>query len=74
MTCPHLEYRADGDGQSFDTPRAYCVAAEQFVQAMRADVCNDRYDLNHATDCEIFRAHEEGEATGQSADSEAEES
>ncbi|MDH5019053.1 hypothetical protein [Halobacterium rubrum] len=63
MTCPHLEYRADGDGRSFDTPRAYCAAAEQFVQAMRADVCNDRYNLDHATDCEIFRAHESRDDT-----------
>jgi len=61
MTCPHLEYR-DDDGR-FDAPRAYCGAADRFVQAMRADVCNDRYDLDHATDCEIFRAHEGEGAT-----------
>jgi len=24
---------------------------------MRADICNDRYDLDHASDCEIFLAH-----------------
>jgi hypothetical protein len=29
---------------------------------MRADICNDRYDLDHAHDCEIFRDHE-GETT-----------
>ncbi|MCG1004261.1 MULTISPECIES: hypothetical protein [Halobacterium] len=57
MTCPFLEYRDEGDGRSFDVERAYCGAADQFVEAMRADVCNDRYDLDHATDCEIFREH-----------------
>jgi hypothetical protein len=24
---------------------------------MRADVCNDRYDLAHDADCEIYAAH-----------------
>jgi len=38
MTCPFLEYRSEGDGRSFDTERAYCGAAEEFVQSMRADV------------------------------------
>jgi hypothetical protein len=28
---------------------------------MRADICNDRYDLSHATHCEFFR---EAEGTG----------
>ena len=57
MSCPHLEYRA-GDGErSFPTDRAYCVAADRFVQPMRADICNDRYELDHATDCEIYREH-----------------
>jgi len=61
MVCPYLEYRRKADGKSFDTERAYCGAAEQFVQPMRADVCNDRYELDHATDCEIFLAQEDGE-------------
>ncbi len=52
--CPFLEYR---DGDAYPTERAYCAAAERFVQPMRADVCNGRYGLDHATDCEIFRAH-----------------
>ncbi|WP_122088239.1 hypothetical protein [Halalkalicoccus subterraneus] len=60
MTCPYLEYRDEGDGRSFETARAYCGAADGFVQPMRADVCNDRYDLDHTTDCEIYRAHENG--------------
>ncbi|MFC6862995.1 hypothetical protein ACFQGE_05910 [Halomicroarcula sp. GCM10025817] len=59
MTCPFLEYR-DADGEMrFDTGRAYCTAASRFVQPMRADVCNDRYDLDHSRHCEIFLAHEE---------------
>ncbi len=57
MTCPFLEYRSEGDGRSFDTERAYCGAIGEFVQPMRADVCNDRYDLDHAEHCEIFREH-----------------
>ncbi|MDL5360423.1 hypothetical protein [Halalkalicoccus sp. NIPERK01] len=58
MTCPYLEYEREGDGRSFETARAYCTVAGEFVQPMRADVCNDRYDLDHATDCEIYREHE----------------
>lgn len=54
MTCPHLDYRrADGD-RAFDTERAFCTVVGEFVQPMRADICNDRYELAHATDCEIF--------------------
>lgn len=60
MTCPYLEYRREGDGRSFEVARAYCSAAEEFVQPMRADVCNDRYELVHERDCEIYRAHENG--------------
>ena len=56
-TCPFLDYRSEADGASFDTPRAYCTAAQRFVQAMRADICNDRYELDHRTDCEIYLAH-----------------
>ncbi|MGB9964579.1 hypothetical protein [Halobacterium sp. CBA1126] len=59
MTCPHLEYRDEGDGRSFDAERAYCAVAGEFVQPMRADVCNDRYALDHAAHCEIFREHED---------------
>lgn len=59
MSCPHLDYRADADGKSFDEPRPYCTAAEEFVQPMRADICTDRFALNHETDCEIYLAHEE---------------
>jgi hypothetical protein len=27
---------------------------------MRADICNDRYELHHAAHCEIYREHESG--------------
>lgn len=57
MTCPFRSYRESADGKSFDEARAYCEAAERFVQPMRADICNDRFDLDHAEDCEIYREH-----------------
>ena len=57
-TCPHLDYRRETDDQSFDTERAYCTIAEKFVQPMRADICNRRYELDPETDCEIYIAHE----------------
>ena len=56
--CPYLAYRRGADGEEFEEPRAYCTAAERFVQPMRADICNGRYGLNHATDCEIYIEHE----------------
>jgi hypothetical protein len=56
--CRHLEYRASDGDQEFETARAYCTAADRFVQPMRADICNCRYDLDPASDCEIFRAAE----------------
>ena len=57
MTCPFLAYRREAGDQSFDAARAYCTAADEFVQPMRADICNDRYDLRHDEDCEIYLAH-----------------
>ncbi|SFR64656.1 hypothetical protein [Halogeometricum limi] len=56
MTCPLLVYRELPNVDAAE-PRAYCTAAEEFVQAMRADICNDRYALEHGRDCEIYRAH-----------------
>lgn len=58
VTCPYLEYREESDGTAFETERAYCTAVDAFVQPMRADVCNDRYDLEHSTDCEYYLAAE----------------
>jgi len=60
MACPYLEYRTAAGDRSFDEPRAFCGAAETFVEPMRADICNDRYDLDHATHCEIYREHADG--------------
>lgn len=57
MTCPYLEYRRVANELSFETERAYCGAAERFVQPMRADICNDRYGLDHERHCEIYREH-----------------
>ena len=69
-TCPFLDYRAAADGDSYNTPRAFCTAAQRYVQAMRADICNDRYDLDHREDCEIYQAHadERDQNEGQEGD------
>ncbi|MBV0901971.1 hypothetical protein [Haloarcula salina] len=61
MACPYLEYRSADGHASFDHERAYCTASSSLVQPMRADICNDRYDLDHERDCEIYRAHAEVE-------------
>jgi hypothetical protein len=58
MTCPYLDYRRESEGRTFDEARAYCTVAERFVQPMRADICNDRYELDHAEHCEIYLARE----------------
>jgi hypothetical protein len=62
MACPYLEYREEGEDRSFEVERAYCTVVEGFVQPMRADVCNDRYDLHHAEDCEFYKKTEGDEA------------
>ncbi|QIO23389.1 hypothetical protein [Haloarcula sp. JP-L23] len=61
MVCPHLAYRKTNGDRSFDEARAFCTAVDEFVQPMRADICNDRFELDHAAHCEIYRGHEEGE-------------
>lgn len=63
MTCPFLDYRDAAADREFDEARAFCTAAERFVQPMRADICNDRYALDHERDCEIYREHAPSEAT-----------
>ena len=65
MPCPYLDYR-DGSDESnpattFDEPRAFCTAVNEFVQPMRADICNDRYGLRHERHCEIYREYEDDE-------------
>lgn len=62
MTCPHLAYRRAAGDTEFDEPRACCGVVEAFVQPMRADICNDRWELDHATHCEIYRDHAETES------------
>ena len=72
--CPYLDYRReDEDGErSFETPRAHCETAEAFVQPMRADICNLRYDLDPAEDCEIYvEAEGAAENDGTDADRDA---
>jgi hypothetical protein len=67
-TCPHLAYREEGDGKSFETPRAFCTVTGSFVQPMRADVCNARYGLDPARDCEFYVEPEPSGAAGETAD------
>ncbi|MEZ3114321.1 hypothetical protein RYH80_00070 [Halobaculum sp. MBLA0147] len=57
MACPHLSYRESDADHDFDTERAYCTVVGRFVQPMRADVCNERYGLSPAADCEFYRDH-----------------
>lgn len=71
MVCPYLEYRdrtdetetgeLKSDDTTFEEPRAFCTVVDEFVQPMRADICNDRYGLNHERHCEIYRGHVEGD-------------
>lgn len=67
--CQYLEYRppsgaggpeegGDSDDGDSREPRAYCTAADRFVQAMRADICNRRYGLDPETACEFYREAE----------------
>lgn len=57
VPCPLLAYRDEDDDHDFDTARAYCTAIGEFVEPMRADICNNRYNLHHEDHCEIFQAH-----------------
>jgi hypothetical protein len=66
MTCPHLDYRA---ADFADTERAYCTVVDEFVEPMRADICNDRFDLSHAAHCEFYR-EAEGLDAGEADDAE----
>ena len=62
MTCPYLEYRDEAADRRFDEARAYCAVADRFVQPMRADICNDRYELAHERHCEIYLEHARNDA------------
>lgn len=57
MVCPHLIYRRESADKSFDHERAYCSVMEAFCSPMRADVCNDRFEFDHAAHCEVFQDH-----------------
>lgn len=57
MTCPFLEYRDADDEHEFDHERPYCAVTEEFVSPMKADICNDRFQFEHETDCEVYKAH-----------------
>lgn len=66
--CPHLSYRTEGDGKSFDVARAFCGVTESFVQPMRADVCNARYELDPTADCEIYADTDGGDGASTGSD------
>ncbi len=63
-----MAYREEGDGESFETARAFCTVTESFVQPMRADVCNARYELDPAADCEFYVAAESPDDESESPD------
>lgn len=59
MTCRYLEYREfEGDDPDLAHDRAYCRKQQSFVSPVRADICNDRWDFDHASHCEIFKRKE----------------
>lgn len=55
MTCPYLEYRDSDADHEFDHDRPYCGLMDSFVSPMQADICNDRHQFSHESDCEIYR-------------------
>lgn len=59
MTCPYLAYQRSDDDHEFDHERPYCTVQEAFVSPMKADICNDRFDFDHHSDCEVFKSHVE---------------
>ena len=63
-----MAYREEGDGNSFETARAFCTVTESFVQPMRADICNARYDLDPETDCEFYVEAEPSSDGSEAAD------
>lgn len=69
MACPYLEYRESDDTHEFDHERPYCTASGEFVSPMRADVCNDRHEFDHTSDCDVYRkAAEEDTAAPEPTD------
>jgi len=54
MACEFLEYRSGDEEHSFETERAYCTVVDEFVLPMRADLCNERFGLDPATECEYY--------------------
>lgn len=60
--CKYLEYRRKANESQFNTERAYCTVVEQFVQPMRADICNYRYELKPEQNCEYYEAAESSRA------------
>lgn len=57
MTCPYLEYRRENDSHTFDHDRPYCALNDEFVSPMQADVCNDRHEFDHRTQCDVYQRY-----------------
>lgn len=55
MTCPYLAYRYRDDSHEFDHDRPFCTAEGAFVAPVRADVCNDRFDFDHRSHCDVYQ-------------------
>jgi hypothetical protein len=58
MTCPYLSYRQSDEEHSFENERPYCGVVDSFVSPMQADICNDRHEFKHTSDCETFLSEE----------------
>lgn len=54
MTCPYLNYQQSDEEHEFENDRPYCTVTDSFVSPMQADICNDRHDFDHTSDCEKF--------------------
>lgn len=68
MPCPYLEYRERDADHEFDHERPFCAAMGEFVSPMKADVCNDRHDFHHGTDCDVFQRVQENPAAPEPTD------
>ena len=62
MVCPHLEYRRTDDELELDHERPTCAITDSFVSPVQADVCNDRFDFDHADMCDIYLEYQEARA------------
>lgn len=55
MTYSYLSDRTADGAVEFNTERAYCGIVGEFVSPMRADICNDCFELANQHHCEFYR-------------------